>query len=203
MKVAIIGVTGRAGSRIATEALRRGHAVTGIVRSPDKAPAPAGVDVRQGDANRPEELAALLRGHDAVISAANFRVLKAAPLLQAVKAAGVSRLLVVGGAASLEVAPGKALFDTPTFPEAHKAEAGEGRQFLADLRNEKDLEWTFLSPSALFAPGKRTGRFRTGKDALLTDEQGESHISMEDYAIAMIDELEHPRHIRERFTVGY
>ncbi|SDY49338.1 hypothetical protein SAMN04515617_11550 [Collimonas sp. OK242] len=202
MKIAIIGVTGRAGSRIAAEALRRGHSVTGIARSTSQA-APAGVDLHQGDATQPEQLAALIRGHDAVVSAAQFRVLKAAPLLQAVKSAGVQRLLVVGGAASLEVAPGVILLDSPDFPAEYKVEAVPGKQFLDDLRAETAVDWTFLSPPAMFAPGERSGKFRIGRDQLLADEKGQSQISMEDYAIALLDEIEQPKHLRQRFTVAY
>jgi uncharacterized protein len=112
-------------------------------------------------------------------------------------------LLVVGGAGSLEVAPGVQLVDTPDFPEAYKPEALAGRDFLNVLRGEQELDWTFLSPSALFVPGERTGKFRLGTERLLVGSGGESRISMEDYAIALVDELETPRHSRQRFTVGY
>ncbi|MFJ2987326.1 NAD(P)-dependent oxidoreductase [Collimonas sp. NPDC087041] len=203
MKIAIIGITGRVGSRIAAEALRRGHTVTGIARSIDQAKVPAGVQLVQGDATQPEQLAALVRGHDAVVSAAKFSVLKAAPLLQALKSAGVKRLLVVGGAASLEVAPGVILLDSPSFPAEYKSEAVPGKQFLDDLRAETAVDWTFLSPAALLEPGVRTGKFRVGQNQLLADEQGNSRISMEDYAIALLDEIEQPKHIRQRFTVAY
>ena len=124
-------------------------------------------------------------------------------MIGAVKKAGVKRLLVVGGAGSLEVSPGVQLVDTPDFPEAYKPEALAGRDFLNVLRGERELDWTFLSPSALFVPGERTGKFRLGTDRLLVDAKGESKISMEDYAIALVDELETPRHSRQRFTVGY
>jgi len=203
MKISIIGVTGRAGSRIAAEALRRGHQVTGIARHPEQAGALAGVSLIKADAAEPAQLAEVLRGHDAVISTARFQTVKATPLLAALNAAGVPRLLVVGGAASLEVAPGAILLDSPSFPTEYRVEAEPGKQFLDDLRGETGIDWTFLSPSALFAPGERTGQFRLGRDQLLSDAQGKSHISMEDYAIAMIDELEHPQHSRQRFTVGY
>ncbi|MDN0076916.1 NAD(P)-dependent oxidoreductase [Crenobacter sp. SG2303] len=203
MKIAIIGVTGRAGSRIAAEALSRGHQVTGIVRHPEQAGTPAGVSLVKADAADPVQLVEALRGHDAVISSARFQTVKAAPLLAALKAAEVPRLLVVGGAASLEVELGAILLDSPGFPAEYRVEAEPGKQFLDDLRGETDIDWTFLSPSALFAPGERTAQFRLGKDQLLCDTQGKSHISMEDYAIAMIDELEHPQHSRQRFTVGY
>lgn len=203
MKIAIIGVTGRVGSRVAAEALRRGHSVTGIVRSVDHIDAIPGVTLVQGDATKPEQLAPLIRGHDAVVSAANFRILTAAPLLQALKDAGLKRLLVVGGAASLEIAPGVRLLDSPDFPAEYRGEAVPGAEFLQNLLTETVLDWTFLSPSASFAPGERTGKFRLGRDQLLSDVNGASHISMEDYAIALVDELEHPRHLRQRFTVGY
>jgi putative NADH-flavin reductase len=148
-------------------------------------------------------LAKLVAGHDAVISALRFQTSNPHTLINAVKKAGVKRYIVVGGAGSLEVAPGVALIDTPEFVEAWKVEAGPGRDFLNVLRGENDLEWTFLSPSAMFMPGERTGKFRLGKDQLLTDDKGESKISMEDYAIALVDELEKSQHIRQRFTVGY
>lgn len=177
--------------------------MTAIVRHPEKIAARKGVTALCGDVNAPASLAALLRGHDAVISSVRFVDSDPRKLCDAVRAAGVRRLLVVGGAGSLEVAPGVQLVDTPQFAAAHKAGASAGRDFLAALRQERELEWTFLSPSALFAPGERTARFRLGGDQLLTDPAGKSWISMEDYAIALLDELETPRHARRRFTVGY
>ena len=138
-----------------------------------------------------------------MVSASRFVSADAKPLLAAVKDAGVPRLLVVGGAGSLEVAPGKMLIDTPEFPDAYKPEARAGVVFLDVLRQEKVLNWTFLSPSALFEPGERTGAFRLGDDSLLVDVGGKSWISMEDYAIALADEIETPKHSRRRFTVGY
>jgi putative NADH-flavin reductase len=203
MNVAVIGIGGRVGSRLGTELLARGHRVTGIERHPKPAQAKEGLTRRQGDATQPVALAPLLAGHDAVVSASRFQTSDATALIAAVKTAGVKRLLVVGGAGSLEVAPGQALVDTPGFPEAYKAEARAGVTFLNALRAEKDLDWTFLSPSAEFAPGTRTGTFRLGGNELLTDRTGRSWVSMEDFAIALVDELEHPRHRRERFTVGY
>ncbi|BAK76867.1 NAD-dependent epimerase/dehydratase [Pseudogulbenkiania sp. NH8B] len=203
MNVVIIGISGRVGSRLATELLQRGHQVTGIARDIGKVAPCAGVTLKQGDATDPAALAPLLAGHDAVISAAMFLSSNADSLISAVKQAGVPRLLVVGGAGSLEVAPGVQLIDTPEFPAIYKAEASAGRDFLNALRGESALDWTFLSPSALFEPGERTGRFRIGADELLIDAQGKSWISMEDYAIALVDELEAPKHTRRRFTVGY
>jgi len=202
MKIALIGVTGRVGLRLTTELLARGHAVTGIARHVP-ADVRAGITILQAEATDTDVLEPLLVGHDAVISAARFVTSDANALISAVNAAGVKRLLVVGGAGSLEVAPGKALLDTDGFPEAFKAEAKAGAFFLERLRSEPDLDWTFLSPSADFAPGVRTGHFRLGGDQLLSDATGKSHISMEDYAIAMVDELERPAHSRQRFTVGY
>lgn len=202
MHVALIGVTGRVGSRLAAELVSRGHTVTGIALHVPRTALP-GIEVREADATSPDSLAPCLVGHDAVISATRFVTSDADALITAVKRAGVKRLLVVGGAGSLEVAPGTALADTPGFPPAFKAEADAGARFLQRLRAERDLDWTFLSPSADFAPGTRTGHFRLGGDQLLRDAQGRSHISMEDFAIAMVDELERPAHSRRRFTVGY
>lgn len=202
MKVVIIGATGRVGSRLASELLSRGHVVTGIALHTPSEAAP-GVKVLQADATKPDSLAPCLVGQDAVISASRFVTSDANALIAAVKKAGVKRLLVVGGAGGLEVTPGKALMDTDRFPDAFKPEAAAGARFLERLKEERNLDWTFLSPSADFAPGTRTGRFRLGGDQLLTDRTSKSHISMEDFAIAMADELERPAHSRQRFTVGY
>ena len=202
--VAILGITGRAGSRIASELLRRRHTVTGIARNVAPAAAQPGLTLKAGDVTDAETLAALLKGHDVVVSSTRFvGGTDAATLIAAARQAGVKRVIVVGGAGSLEVAPGVALVDTPEFPEIYKAEAIGGSAFLQTLRAETELDWTFLSPSALFEPGERTGRFRLGGDRLLVDASGNSHISMEDYAIALADELETPKHSRARFTVGY
>lgn len=203
MKVALIGISGRVGSRLAAELLKRGHAVTGIARNVDKVEARDGLVVKPGDATVAPALAPLLAGHDAVVSASRFQTSDAGALVDAVKKAGVNRLLVVGGSGSLEVAPGYALKDAPGFPPAFKLEASAGSEFLTALRREDVLDWTFLSPSAEFAPGERTGAFRLGGDQLLVDENGKSWISIEDFAIAMVDELESPTHSRRRFTVGY
>lgn len=203
MKIALIGISGRVGSRVADELLKRGHQVTGIARNPADVNSQPSLTVQQGDATDPETLTPLLAGHDAVVSATRFVSTDAKPLLAAVKNAGVPRLLVVGGAGSLQVAPGMLLIDTPEFPDAYKPEARAGVVFLDTLRQEKVLNWTFLSPSALFEPGERTGAFRVGDDTLLADEEGKSWISMEDYAIALADEIESPKHSRRRFTVGY
>lgn len=202
MKIALIGATGRAGSEILKELIRRGHAVTAIVRNPEKVPFGANVTPKKGDVFDKAGLTELLKGHDAVISAVHFLQSDPQILIDAVKASGVKRYLVVGGAGSLEVAPGIALVTTPNFPAEYKAEATKGGDFLALLRQEKDLDWTFLSPSALFFEGPRTGTFRLGKDQLLSNDKGSS-ISFADYAIALADEIEKPAHSRQRFTVGY
>jgi putative NADH-flavin reductase len=203
MKVALIGATGNVGSRILTELLSRGHEVTGIARHPEKLQPHVRLVAQRGDINDEAGLAQLLARHDAVISSVKFQPVEPRILIEAVKRAGVKRLLVVGGAGSLEVAPNVQLVDTPDFPAAYKPEALAGRDFLNVLRDEREIDWTFLSPSALFVPGERTGKFRLGTDRLLVGANGESKISFEDYAIALVDELETPRHSRQRFTVGY
>jgi putative NADH-flavin reductase len=203
MKVALIGASGRIGSQILSELALRCHGVTAIARNPDKIAAAPGVTPVRGDTAAEAALAATLHGHDAVISAVRFRNFEPATLLGAIKKSGVKRLIMVGGAGSLEARPGVALVDTPDFPEAAKPEALAGRSALNALRAESGLDWTFLSPSAVIAPGERTGKFRLGKDQVLIGTDGKSHISIPDYAIALVDELERPRHVRQRFTVGY
>lgn len=203
MNIALIGVSGRVGSRLLTELLVRGHSVTGIARDTTKLASRPKLALKAGDATQPAQLAPLLAGHEVVISATRFQSSDPSAMIAAVKQAGVPRLMVVGGAASLEVAPRQTLFDAPGFPAAYKSEADAGRKFLDVLHAEKDLDWTFLSPSAEFAPGERTGKFRLGGDQLLRDANGKSWISMEDFAIAFVDELEKPKHSRQRFTVGY
>ena len=202
MKIALIGASGRVGSRLMAELVARGHTVTAIARRPEEIEAREGVTAVAGDVFDQQALAGLLAGHDAVVSAVPFRASDPAILIAAVRAAGVKRYLVVGGAASLEVAPGRRLLDNPNFPAAFKEEATKGAAFLDQLRRVTDLDWTYLSPSANFEPGERTGRFRLGKDQLLVGPDG-SRISFEDFAVALVDELERPAHVRERFTVGY
>lgn len=202
MKIALIGATGNAGSRILAELSRRHHAVTAIARQPERVPALPGVTAVKADVDDVSGLAAVLKGHDAVVSSVHFTASDPRKLIEAVHAAGVSRYLVVGGAGSLEVAPGVKLIDTPAFPTIYKAEAAAGGAFLDLLRREAGLDWTFLSPSAMFVPGERTGKFRLGGDQLLSNEKGSS-ISFEDYAMALVDEIEQPAHSRQRFTVGY
>jgi len=200
--IALIGASGNVGTRLLKELAARGHQITAIARDPGKIPAQAGVTAVRGDASDGAGLATLLAGHDAVISALRFLDSQPDTLINAVRASGVKRYLVVGGAGSLQVAPGQRLIDQPDFPAAYKPEAAAGGVFLDALRGTRDLDWTFLSPSALFTPGERTGKFRLGKDDLLVGAGGSS-ISYEDYAIALADEIERPAHVRERFTVGY
>ena len=203
MKIAIVGATGNVGSHLVAEAERRGHQITAIARRIDERQATERIVPMRGDISDEAALAAKLTGHDAVITATKFVRTDAAQLIRIVKMSEVPRWLVVGGAGSLEVAPGVALVDTPDFPAEYRAEATAGRAFLDTLRTEREINWTFLSPSALLESGPRTDNFRLGGDQLLVDETGNSHISVADYAVAMIDELERPQHVRERFTVGY
>jgi putative NADH-flavin reductase len=202
MKVAVIGASGRGGSRIVEELVQRGHTVTAIARNTEKIAAGPNVVARRGNLSE-IGFPGLLAGHDAVVSAVRFAANDSKVLVDAVKKSGVNRFLIMGGAGSLFVAPGKKLIDTPQFPEASKPEASKASAFLDNLQQEQDLDWTFLSPSALIQFGERTGKFRLGGDDLLVGPDGKSTISFEDFAVAVVDELENPQHIRKRFTVGY
>ena len=202
-KIAIIGATGRAGSQLLEEALRRGHSVTAIARDPAKLQGRAGVNAVALDIKDGAALAKALAGHDAVLSAAHFTGIPAQTLLAPAKQAGVKRVLVVGGAGSLLRPDVSRVIDRPDFPEAYKAEASAGAVYLETLKQEQDLDWTFLSPSAEFVEGPRTGSYKLGKDHLLIGADGRSWITFADYAIALLDELEQPKHSRQRFTVGY
>jgi putative NADH-flavin reductase len=202
MKVAVIGGTGRAGGRIVEELARRGHQVTAISRHPDKAPKLPGVTAKAADVHDAKATAEALKGHDVVVSALRFLDATPAEVIGPVKASGVPRYLVVGGASSL-LAGGQRLFDSPHFPEAYKPEAGAGIDFLDALNAEPELDWSYLSPAMIFDGYERTGQFRLGGDDLLTADDGKSSISFPDFAIAMVDEIETPKHRRRRFTVGY
>ena len=213
MKIILIGATGFVGSALLEELLSRGHEVTTVTRHPEKLKHRPQLNAKKGDAYDPKSIAALAAGHDAVVSAFNpgwdqadilQLTLKATrSILEGVKASGVKRLLVVGGAGSLEVAPGLQLVDTPQFPDQWKQGALGARDALNVIRQEKVLDWTFISPAAFLKPGERTGKFRLGGDQLLTDAKGESRISVADLAVAIVDELEKPKHIRSRFTAAY
>lgn len=212
MKIALIGATGFIGSQLLQEAVQRGHQVTALVQHPEKVSPLPGVQAQAIDVLDTAALSQALRGHEVVISAfsghAQADVLAYflrgfQSILSAAKAAAAPRLLVVGGAGSLEVAPGVSLLDTPQFPAEWKASAEGARQALNLLRAEAELDWTLLSPAAMLAPGERTGVFRLGGDQLLSDAQGQSRISVADYAVAMLDEMEKPAHRRQRFSVAY
>ncbi|SAL12355.1 NAD-dependent epimerase/dehydratase [Caballeronia arvi] len=202
-KIAIIGATGNVGSRLMEEALRRGHTITAIARDTSGLAEREGVSALSVDVLDPEALAAAIAGHDAVFSATRFATVSESAIVEPMKRAGVRRLLVVGGAGSLYVAPGRRVLDLPDFPDAYKPEATAGAAFLDALRRERDIDWTFISPSAEFVPGARTQRFRLGVDELLVDGSGRSWISFEDYAIAFLDEFERDAHVRQRITIGY
>jgi putative NADH-flavin reductase len=213
MKLVLFGATGMVGTRIATEASARGHQVIAVSRS-GQSPIP-GVTATAADASDPAKVAGVASGADAVASACvpprdlsdprePFMALNKA-LVEGVRQAGVRRLMVVGGAGSLEIAPGQALIDQPGFPEAYLPEALAHRDVLAFYRtlDDEDLDWTYVSPAAEIRPGERTGTFRVGGDRMLTDDHGNSRISAEDYAIAFVDELEKDAHPRARMSVAY
>jgi putative NADH-flavin reductase len=208
MKIIVFGANGRQGSRLVTEALDRGHTVTAAVTAEDRA---GNVDPRAevvvADAADLASVAAVAVGHDAALNAIGgpgTHAPAARGLLAGLSRAGVKRLVVVGGASTLEIAPGVRLLDTPDFREEWKAEATSGAESLDVYRAaDTDVDWTYVSPGAVLEPGERTGRYRTGDDELLVADDGSSSISMEDFAIALIDELENPQHIRRRFTAAY
>lgn len=187
--------------------------MTAIVRHPEKLAKQEGLVAKAGDVYDSALLVTLIRGHDAVISAFNpggknpnlydDQVRGTKSIIAAVKKAGITRVLWVGGAGGLEVKLGVRVIDAPDFPDWVKPGSLATIDALEQLRKEPQLEWSFLAPSAVLENGERTGKFRLGGDQLLVDPNGESKISVQDYAVAMIDELEKPAHIRQRFTVGY
>ena len=214
-KIALIGASGLVGSAILKESLQRGHTVTAIVRNPDKIKLKdPNLFIKKGDVLSEMSVPELISGADVVISAYNpgwtnpniaeetTRAYNS--IIGGVKKAKISRLLIVGGAGSLYVAPEKRVMDTGAIPEsfipAVEALAGV---FYGLQKEEKEIDWAFFSPAGNIAPGERTGKFRMGKDNLIVDPKGESHISVEDYAVAMLNEVEAPEHHRERFTIGY
>lgn len=213
--VVLIGASGFVGSAILNELLNRGVKVTAVVRDASKITTKnPNLTVVEADVNDEQKLADICRGKDAVISAFNpgwknpniyEDTLKTYPrIVQAVKNAGVKRLLIVGGAGTLFSAPGVRLVDSGAIPaEIMGGVKSLGEFYLNDLMKEKDIDWVFLSPSAVLENGQRTGKFRIGKDDLLVDKDGKSHISVQDFAVAMVDELLDPKHHQERFTVGY
>jgi putative NADH-flavin reductase len=202
MNIAILGATGNAGQRLVTEALSRGHQVTGLARKANEQAAREGVTWVQADITDTDDTAAKVKGHDAAILSMPFNGLDPEHVFAVARKSGV-RLLVVGGAASLKNDAGDVLIDTPGFPDFIKVEAEPARQFLNKLKAGVDFEWTFLSPAVMFGAGERTGTFRLGDETVLTAEDGKSSISYEDFAIALIDEIETPKHKNARFTIGY
>ena len=207
----LIGASGKIGRRVLNEALNRGFGVTAMMRNPGmlslKHPA---LKTVQGNIMRKEDIGKTAVGHDIVVSAYGpgqndpSDMLEATrSLLEGVKMERVKRLIVVGGAGSLEVAPGVMLLDTPEFPATWKAISLAHKDALCLYLHERDLEWSYAHPAASLEPGMRTGHYRLGTDKLLADHKGESRISMEDFAVALIDEAENHRHIRKRFTVAY
>lgn len=210
LKIALFGATGMVGARIAAEAARRGHQVSALVRQPERVAAGPNLTAGKVDLLDAAQVADAVRGHDVVASAyappmSQLVDLQTASraLVDGTRAAGLKRLVVVGGAGSLEVAPGKQLVDTDGFPDAYKPIALAHRDAFAYYRTVADLDWTFFAPAALIAPGERTGTFRTGATTLIADAKGESRISAEDYAVAFVDELEQGRFIRQIATVAY
>lgn len=213
MKIALIGASGFIGSALREEALDRGHQVTALVSHPKKLNATAtNLSVKQVDVQDTAQLTQTLSGADVVISAFSghaqddirgYYVQGVKSIIAAVKAADVPRLVIVGGAGSLRVAADTRLIDTPAFPEEYKPTALGAQDALALLQAESALNWTMLSPAAEIFPGERTGQFRLGLDDLLMDDQGNSRISVQDYAVALLDEVDHPQHERQRFTLAY
>ena len=218
-KIALYGATGMIGQRILREALSRGHQVTAIVRNVAKLPTDTpGLTPKPGDVLKPESVAVAIKGNEVVVSSygpgsgdPKDALVAVRSLMEGVAAAKETsgkpiRLIIVGGAASLEVSPGVALLDTPNFPAAWKPVASIYRDVLGILRSEgakAGLEWTYFSPAAFIQPGERTGKFRLGTDQLVVDSKGESRISCEDYAIALVDEIEKPQFVGRRFTAAY
>jgi putative NADH-flavin reductase len=198
MKVALIGASGKVGQRLVAELTGRGHQVTGIARQP----ADTGVPMVVADANDRAALAEAIRGNDALMVAGRFVSMNAATILGAVADGGVPRLLVVGGAGTLFIAPGLQLVDAPGMPAEFLPEVRGGKAFLETLQ-ASDADWTFLSPAAQFGPGERTGVYRLGGDDLMRDDAGNSRISYGDLAKALVDELEGPQHSRQRFSIAY
>ncbi len=209
MKVTLYGATGKSGSRILDELVRREHTVVAVARDVSKVPANPNVTTRQDNLSDVDTIAGIIHGSDAVVSAygpppddTDQIIGVTDRLIQAVEKNGGARLIVVGGAGSLFVAPGVTLLDSGHLPPEWLPIVKSHIVVLGDLKNSK-IDWTYFSPAAFFNPGERTGKFRLGKDDLISDDKGVSSISLEDYAIALVDELEHPAHRKARFTIGY
>jgi len=202
--IALIGASGNIGSKITHELLSRGYNVTAIARNPEKVEANERVTPVVGDILHPQQLAETLKGHDAIICAASFIPNESEKLLEAIRLSGVNRYLMVGGAASLLNQDGVKVWDTlEGLPDGVMSYIQEGMRALDLLKEADDFDWTFLSPAVVIGPGERTGKFRLGKDNVVADENGDSKISYDDYAIALVDELEQGNNIKARFTLGY
>lgn len=213
--VVLIGASGFVGTAILNELLSRGHKVTAVVRNPKKINVTnSNLEIVKTDVSDTNVMVEICKGKDAIISAYNpgwanpdiyEETLRNYPLiLDAAKRSGAKRLLCVGGAGTLFCAPGLRVVDSGAIPDAIMGGVKSlGEFYLNTLMNEKAIDWIFFSPAGTLEPGKRTGKFRLGKDDLIVDENGISHISVEDYAVAMVDELENPKHHYERFTIGY
>jgi len=209
MNVVVYGATGHSGSEIVKELLRRGHKVTAVARKLDSLQGQQGVTAKVDDLANVDSTAAIIKGADVVVSAYAPPVDNTDALvdvtkreIEAVKKAGRPRLLVVGGAGLLEVAPGVTLIKSGHLPQEYIPIATSHEKALGVLR-ASDINWTYLSPAAYFVPGERTGKFRLGTKELISDAKGESKISFADYAIALVDEIEKPKHERASFSVGY
>ena len=211
-KIAIIGASGYVGTALLNEAVKRGHQLSALVRHPEKITANANVTAVKADVLDTDGLAALLKDHDLVISAynpgwqeadiRNIHIKGSKSITEAVKKAGIKRLIAVGGAGSLEI-NGAQLVDSPEFPAEYKEGALGARQALNDLKTENELDWSFVSPAILLVPGEATGTFRLGTDSPVFDDKGESKITVGDLAVAILDEAEQGKHIRQRFTAAY
>jgi putative NADH-flavin reductase len=212
MKIALIGPSGFVGPALLKEALSRGHQVTAIARNTDKIEKAPGVTATKLDVNDVAALAKTLAGHDIVISAFNggwgdpeiYKKHRAGSeaIRQAAKAAKV-RLITIGGAGSLYAPDGSQFVDSAEFPAAYKDGALAARDALNDLKTEKELDWTFVSPAFVLTPGERTGKYRLGGEHPVFNDKGESTITIGDLSVAILDEVEKPQHSRKRFTVGY
>jgi putative NADH-flavin reductase len=216
MRVVLYGATGTIGARILKELLSRGHIVTAVVRDPSKLTAQSNLTIEKGDMLDADDIAKVAKGSDVVVSSygppsgpqgpdpakVGQLVDAVRTLISGVRRAGAPRIIMVGGAGSLEISPGLEIMDAPSFPDAYKPIAAAHRDAFHVLR-ASDLNWTYFSPAMMIQPGERTGKFRLGKDALVSDDKGNSSISAEDYAIALVDEVEQGRHTKQRFTIGY
>jgi putative NADH-flavin reductase len=213
MKIALVGATGFVGSAVVAEAASRGHAVTAIARQPEKVPAVSGVTPAKADVLNDTDLAAKLRGHDVVIATYNpgwtnpsiraEHLAGSQAIVNATRESRVPRLLMVGGAGTSQTAPGVHIVDGDDFPAAYKAGALGAKEAAYWIEGEEAVDWVFVLPAIMLVPGDRTGKYRTGGPGPVTNDKGESTISVADLAVALLDEAETPKHHRQRITTGY